>query len=171
MKEMLLFEKMNNPKQNLRSMSGEEGVFILDRRGEILFANSKAREVYKLKRELKNALRHNRTKLRSGNKEIALYPIFDENELKFFFGVVRDMEEIIKIKKVLDITYERVKAFREDIAHHFFNPIAIAKGYLNLLSEKTMDPDDKMKIEKAMTAIERVEAVIKNIVINGKICE
>ena len=34
-----------------------------------------------------------------------------------------------------------------------------------------MDPDDKMKIEKAMTAIERVEAVIKNIVINGKICE
>ncbi len=168
---MLLFEKMSHNGQNLRSMSNDEGVFILDRSGEIIFANNKAKEVYKLKRELRKTLRRNRTKLRNGNKEIVLYPIFDENELKFFFGVVRDMEEIIKIKKVLDVTYERVKAFREDIAHHFFNPIAIAKGYLRLLSDKSMDPDDKEKVEKAMTAIERVEAVIKNIVINGKICE
>jgi len=171
MREMFVFEKIDCSKQNLRAMSNDEGIFILDRRGQIIFANEKAKEIYKLRRELKKTLSQNKTKLRKGCKEIVLYPIFDENKLKFFFGVIRDMEEIIKIKKILDITYERVKAFREDIAHHFFNPIAIAKGYLNLLSEKNLDPEDKVKVEKVKTALERVEAVVKNIVINGKICE
>ncbi len=171
MREIFVFEKMDSMRPNLRSLNDREGVFILDRRGNIIFANDKASDVYKIRRELKKALSEKRMSIQNGSKEIVLYPIFDNNNLKFFFGIVRDMEDIIKIKKILDITYESVKNFREDIAHYFFNPLAIAKGYLNLISEKNLTAEDKLKIEKVKTAIERIEAVVKNIVMNGKICE
>lgn len=171
MSKMLTFEKIDELQQNLSSQSGNEGIFILDKCGTILFANDKAAEIYEIIDDVKKVLTKRRIGIKRGNKEIAIYPIFENGELKFFFGVLRDMEEIIKIKKFLDITYERVKNFREDIAHYFFNPILIAKGYLDLLYDKDMDVDDREKIEKTRTAIERIEAVVKNIVINGKIIE
>ncbi len=171
MSEMLAFEKIDELHQNLSSRGENEGIFILDRYGTILFANSKAEEIYEIVDDVKKLLTNRRISIKRGTKEIVIYPIFENGELKFFFGVLRNMEEIIKIKKFLDITYERVKNFREDIAHYFFNPILIAKGYLDLLADKDLDMEDKEKIEKAHTAIERIEAVVKNIVINGKIGE
>ncbi len=37
--------------------------------------------------------------------------------------------------------------------------------------DKNLSPEDKIKVEKIKTAIERIEAVVRNIVINGEICE
>ncbi|HHF55943.1 MAG TPA: PAS domain S-box protein, partial [Thermoplasmatales archaeon] len=63
---------------------------------------------------------------------------------------------------------ERERRFKLDTSHYFFNPIAIAKGYLQLALE---DDDGKEKILKAIEAIERVEKVVKNITTKGEIRE
>lgn len=63
---------------------------------------------------------------------------------------------------------EQEKQFKLRAAHYFFNPIAIAKGYLSLALE---EKDDKEKIMKAIKAIDRVEKVVKNITQRGVITE
>ena len=171
MREMLSFKKIEDIPQNFSSINDEEGVFILNEDGAILFANSKAKIVFSMESKLKELIKGQNIKIREDNREIIVYPLLENNQIKFFFGVVKDLYEMEDIKKVLDITYDRVKSFKEDIAHYFFNPIVIAKGYLNLLSDKNLEPHDKEKIEKIKIAIERIEAVVKNIVVNGKIVE
>ena len=59
------------------------------------------------------------------------------------------------------------KEFKRKTAHYFFNPICIAKGFLEL-ARKDEGEDN---IEKALDAIERIENVIKNIVMKGEIRE
>ncbi|KAA0000224.1 MAG: hypothetical protein FE047_01880 [Thermoplasmata archaeon] len=171
MKKMLMFEKMCEMQQNLASVESKEGIFILDRHGNILFANEKAKEVWMLRNELGKILSKNSSCLRLGSKEINIYPIFENGKTSFFFGIVRETSSDIELKRYVDRAYEKMKIFKERIAHHFFNPLVIAKGYLNLLLEKNLDADDKAQLEKIKTAVERVEAVVKNIVINGEICE
>lgn len=63
---------------------------------------------------------------------------------------------------------EQEREFKLKTAHYFFNPICIAKGYLQLAME---EGDGKDKIMKAMEAIKRVERVIKNITQRGEITE
>jgi len=155
--------------QNLSSVEDREGIFILDCNGNIVFANRRAKEIYKIKNEIKKLLTKERINFKKDNKEIIIYPVFEGKELKFFFGVIKDLGEIIKMQNYVNMAHQHVKNFRENIAHYFFNPIVIAKGYLDLLSEKNVE--DKDKIEKIRTAIERIEAVVKNIVINGRIAE
>lgn len=169
MKKMLSFDNIKDKYKNLSSMSHRDGIFILDKDGSILFANSKANDIYTLHDTLDKVITGEQVCIQQNNKEITLYPMFEDGELTFFFGVIRDLEEMIKIKEFLDDTYERVKTFREDIAHYFFNPIVIAKGYLELVQDHDIEIDDKEKIRKTITAIERIEAVVKNIVINGEI--
>ncbi|KAA0000013.1 MAG: GAF domain-containing protein [Thermoplasmata archaeon] len=60
------------------------------------------------------------------------------------------------------------KEFKMKTAHYFFNPIAIAKGYLELAME---EKDGKDKILKAIEAINRVEKVVKNVTQRGEIRE
>ena len=62
---------------------------------------------------------------------------------------------------------EQEREFKLKTAHYFFNPITIAKGYLQL----TMEENGKDKILKAIEAIERVEKVVKNIITKGEIRE
>ncbi|HEC75685.1 MAG TPA: hypothetical protein ENI33_00295 [Thermoplasmatales archaeon] len=169
MKSMLMFDKIDLVQQHLSSVEGGEGIFILDCKGNIVFANKRAKKIYKIKNEVKKLLMKERINFRKDNKEITIYPVFEEKEIKFFFGIIRDLEEIIKMQNYVNMAHQHVKNFRENIAHYFFNPIVIAKGYLDLLSEKNVE--DRDKIEKIRTAIERIEAVVKNIVINGKIAE
>lgn len=160
---------MDSMQQNLSSVEDREGIFILDCNGNIVFANRRAKEIYKIKNEIKKLLTKERINFKKDNKEIIIYPVFEGKELKFFFGVIKDLGEIIKMQNYVNMAHQHVKNFRENIAHYFFNPIVIAKGYLDLLSEKNVE--DKDKIEKIRTAIERIEAVVKNIVINGRIAE
>ncbi|RLF44393.1 MAG: hypothetical protein DRN29_08545 [Thermoplasmata archaeon] len=63
---------------------------------------------------------------------------------------------------------KKEREFKLKTAHYFFNPIAIAKGYLSLALE---EGDGEDKIRKAMHAVERVEKVIKNITERGEIVE
>ena len=63
---------------------------------------------------------------------------------------------------------EQEREFKMRTAHYFFNPIAIAKGYLELAIE---GKDGKEKILKAIEAINRVEKVIKNVTQKGEIHE
>lgn len=169
MKSMLTFDKMDLVQQKLSSIENGEGIFILDCNGNIVFANKRAKEIYKIRNEIKKLLANKRINFRKGSKEITIYPIFEEGKPKFFFGIIKDLDEIIKMQNYVNMAHQHVKNFRENIAHYFFNPIVIAKGYLDLLSEKNIE--DKDKIEKIKMAIERIEAVVKNIVINGRIAE
>ena len=79
-----------------------------------------------------------------------------------FLGTITDVTEIRK-------TYEMKKEFMESIAHYFFNPIAIAKGYLELAIEK--DGESKDMLKKVNEAIGRIEKVVENIVRKGEIYE
>ena len=81
------------------------------------------------------------------------------------------MEEIIKMKKYVNSVYEKLRLFKENISHYFFNPLIIAKGYLDLLLGKEIDKEDKIKIRKVKNAIERIENVIRNIVVEDRIAE
>ncbi len=170
MREMLAFEKIYNEKQNLKSIEDKEGIFILDGQGKIVFANKKAKEIYRIREEIRRLLGKKKIVVRRGNKEIIIYPIMDGDKLKFYFGIVRSLEEIIKMREYVDFE-KKMKLFKQNIAHYFFNPIIIAKGYLDLLMDKELSQEDKIKVEKIKTAIERIEAVVRNIIINGEICE
>ena len=63
---------------------------------------------------------------------------------------------------------EQEREFKLKTAHYFFNPICIAKGFLELAKE---EENGKNKIEKAIKAIERIEKVVKNITQKGEIKE
>ena len=123
-------------------------------------------------------------------KELYTVPLITKNELYGVLQILNTSKNPLKEsdKKLLKIIAEEIaagiakikaqeemrhaleeeKKFKADTAHYFFNPIAIAKGYLEIAKE---DGGDKEKIEKALHAIERVEKVVKNIVTKGEIHE
>ena len=136
--EMIYQNKMACKKQNISSIDAGHGIFILNKKKELVFADSMARK--KLKLESKN---------------VRIYPIIENGEVILYFGFI-DKERI------------KDKILREEIAHYFFNPIAIAKGYLSLLEEEL---GENLKIRKVKEAIERIENVVRNIVMNGEIRE
>ena len=79
-----------------------------------------------------------------------------------------DITERKKAEAEMKRALEQEKQFKLRAAHYFFNPIAIAKGYLSLALE---EKDDKEKIMKAIKAIDRIEKVVKNITQRGVITE
>ncbi len=89
--------------------------------------------------------------------------LIDYKGEKAFLGVLTDITEIKEI-------HEKEKRFIERISHYFFNPICIAKGYIQLAKENVGE-EDIIMLEKAKVAIERVENVVKNIVKEGEIYE
>ncbi|MCD6330754.1 MAG: hypothetical protein J7L80_00955, partial [Thermoplasmata archaeon] len=72
MREMLAFEKICNEKQNLKSIEDKEGIFILDGQGKIVFANKKAKEIYRIREEIRRLLGKKKIVVRRGNKEIII---------------------------------------------------------------------------------------------------
>jgi len=93
--------------------------------------------------------------------EISVTPLFDRYKTKI--GCMAFIYDITELRKAL----EKEKEFKMRTAHYFFNPILIAKGYLEMVREKCHHEE----IEKAIRAIERIENVIKNIVREGEIKE
>ncbi len=83
-----------------------------------------------------------------------------------------DITDKIKAEENMRIALEKEKEFKMRAAHFFFNPIAIAKGYLHLiLDEHGNDNDISPKVKKAIGAIDRIEKVVKNVTQKGKISE
>jgi len=64
----------------------------------------------------------------------------------------------------------REKRFIEDISHYFFNPLCIAKGYIDL-SMRDANPGLRRNLKITRDAVDRVEAVVKHVVMEGSIYE
>ena len=79
-------------------------------------------------------------------------------------------KEIREANEKMQRALEKEKKFLEEISHYFFNPLCIAKGYLDL-SIPQADPALRRKLEITKQAVTRVENVVKHIVIEGKIYE
>ena len=172
MNKMFAFEELELMQQNLSSVENGEGIFILDRNGDIIFANRKARDVYIWKEEIKRKLDRRKIILNKRNKKVVIYPILEKNDIRFFFGLVRNDEEIDKMKHKIMVIQKRFDSFKENMSHYFFNPIVIAKGYLDILLEKReLSNEDKEDVKKVKEAIERIEKVVRNIVVEGIIKE
>ena len=92
----------------------------------------------------------------------------DKRLLKAIAGEIAAGIAKIKAEEEMMRALEEEKKFKADTAHYFFNPLAIAKGYLEIAKE---DGETKEKIEKALKAIERIEKVVKNVVTKGEIRE
>ncbi|MGC9554215.1 MAG: PAS domain S-box protein, partial [Thermoplasmatota archaeon] len=85
-------------------------------------------------------------------------------------GNAYDITERKKAEEEMERALEQERDFKLRAAHHFFNPIAIAKGYLDLTLEELTE-QQQQKIEAARRAICRVEKVVKNVTQNGEIHE
>ena len=100
--------------------------------------------------------------------EIFSLPLTDENgEFMGSIIIFHDITERKKAEEELNKALEKEIDFRLKTAHYFFNPIAIAKGFLILAIEE----GGNGKLKKVLKALERVEKVIKNIVEKGEITE
>jgi len=76
----------------------------------------------------------------------------------------------IKAEEEMMRALELERKFKMETAHHFFNPIAIAKGYLDLAMEE-LPEEKRKKLKSAKYAIGRVEKVVKNVTQRGEIRE
>ncbi|MFO8133817.1 MAG: PAS domain S-box protein, partial [Thermoplasmatota archaeon] len=85
-------------------------------------------------------------------------------------GTAYDITERKRAYEEMERALEKERVFKLKTAHHFFNPISIAKGYIDLVSDN-LSEEDRKKIQAARGAIQRVEAVVKNVTQRGEICE
>ncbi|OYT62145.1 hypothetical protein B6U81_01430, partial [Thermoplasmatales archaeon ex4484_30] len=76
----------------------------------------------------------------------------------------------IKAEEEMMRALEQERKFKLEAAHYFFNPIAIAKGYLDLAMEE-LPEEKRKKLKSAKYAIGRVEKVVKNVTQRGEIHE
>ncbi|MDD3492146.1 MAG: PAS domain S-box protein [Candidatus Thermoplasmatota archaeon] len=83
----------------------------------------------------------------------------------------KQMEEKLHLsRKQMEDVAERERRFIEDLSHYFFNPLCIAKGYIDL-SLREADPALRRKLEITREAVDRVETVVKHVVTEGRIYE
>jgi len=118
-----------------------------------------------------------------GVKELYTMPLVTKKELHGVVQVATSSKSILpkEIRKILSSVSEEIaagmakikaeeemrriieeeKKFKMDTAHYFFNPITIAKGYLDLVMREIPE-EQREKVEAAYHAISRVEKVVKN---------
>lgn len=84
-------------------------------------------------------------------------------------GIISDERKEAE-KKEREALKEREK-FLEEAAHYFLNPIAIAKGYIEVLSCECASDKASHALNKIKEAIGRIEEVVKNTVEKGIIYE
>jgi len=84
--------------------------------------------------------------------------------------VAMDITDRVEAEEETKRALELEKQFKLEAAHYFFNPIAIAKGYLDLAIDEVPEKQ-KEKLKAAKHAIARVEKVVKNVTQRGEIHE
>lgn len=170
-----------------------EGIFLLNPKGEIIYANKKAttfltlrkglsflatipkkdrEKVYSFYEKLSRGESISYTSYVNGRDiEISIHPIVERKKLVMFVGIIKDITRLkemeLNAKKIL----EREKIFRENVSHYFFNPLVIAEGYIHLLLDEKIGVKERKKLEAIKTAIERIESVVKNTIRSGRIEE
>ena len=176
-----------------------EGIFILNSRGNFVHLNKKALELLgKVHSEIEG--RHftsilpekERGKIygqellegkgikyviskfvydRKLSLEVTINPIVRGGKIVMFVGTVRDITPVEDMKEEVRKAFYREKIFRESISHHFFNPLVIARGYIQLVMDSMPESDERKRLEGAKKALGRIEAVVKNVIKNGDIKE
>jgi len=104
-------------------------------------------------------------------------PIFIDGKEVGIFAIYRDITERKEAEEKLKKAYKEVKraleqekVFKLKTAHYFFNPLCIAKGYIDLTMEE-LPEGQREKLKAARHAIERVEKVVENVTQRGEIRE
>ncbi|RLF50533.1 MAG: hypothetical protein DRN11_04485 [Thermoplasmata archaeon] len=162
-----------------------DGIVVIDNFNRIIMANPSAENLFgekligkgieelsissKLRRILASRIKlKEEMQIKGKYFEIFSLPLTDENgEFMGSIIIFHDITERKKAEEELNKALEKEIDFRLKTAHYFFNPIAIAKGFLILAIEERGNG----KLKKVLKALERVEKVIKNIVEKGEITE
>ncbi|MFO8132446.1 MAG: PAS domain S-box protein [Thermoplasmatota archaeon] len=99
-------------------------------------------------------------------------PQFEEgsDEPYQVYSTFLDITERKQAEEEMERALETERVFKLQAAHHFFNPIAISRGYMDIAMEKLPDAEAET-IQKAHDAIMRIQRVVENIVQRGEIHE
>ncbi len=100
-------------------------------------------------------------------------PVEDKDDEGKIVAAVETALDITKRKQAeqeMERALENERVFKLQAAHHFFNPIAISKGYMDIAMEKLPDGEAET-IQKARDAVMRIQKVVENIVERGEIHE
>ena len=128
---------------------------------------------------------NSRRKNKSGRYELKVYakdgeakdilvsatPIIINGKYAGSISVNLDITELKKAENEMKRALEEERKFKADTAHYFFNPLCIAKGYLELAMKDERDAEQREKLKAIINAVERVENVVKNVVMKGEVRE
>ena len=127
----------------------------------------------KLRRQGKSSRYELRVYTKNGQTRdllISAVPLLKNGKYIGSISVNLDITERKRAEEKIRILLEREREIKMEMAHYFFNPIAIAKGYMYLIMEN-LPRNKKENLEKAVNAVNRIENVIKNMVTKGEIHE
>ena len=128
---------------------------------------------------------NSRRKNKSGRYELKIYakdgkpkdilvsstPLIVNGKYAGSISVNLDITDLKKAENEMKRALEEERKFKADTAHYFFNPLCIAKGYLELAMKDEMDAEQREKLKAIINAVERVENVVKNVVMKGEVRE
>lgn len=113
--------------------------------------------------------RHRTTKGRwkdSDTHTFVMHPIASHDRILMIIVNLQNTRLLDQLRFERDLLLERERICKEAISHHFFNPLAIAKGYLHLASNKC-DDDIKDMLSAIDTALDRIEKTVKTVINTG----
>ncbi|MCD6147696.1 MAG: PAS domain S-box protein [Thermoplasmata archaeon] len=128
---------------------------------------------------------NSRRKNKSGRYELKVYakdgkpkdilvsatPLIVNGKYAGSISVNLDITDLKKAENEMKRALEEERKFKADTAHYFFNPLCIAKGYLELAMKDERDAEQREKLKTIINAVERVENVVKNVVMKGEVRE
>ncbi len=103
--------------------------------------------------------------------EIRFHRVASNGRHPQYVGVVRNLDMVKQMERNLQSQLCRERLFKECISHHFFNPLCIAQGYLQLVLNRESNGDDEAMLEAARQALARIETVVKNVIYDGELKE
>jgi len=102
---------------------------------------------------------------------VSATPVIINGKYAGSISVNLDITELKKAENEMKRALEEERKFKADTAHYFFNPLCIAKGYLELAIKDERDAEQREKLKTIVNAVERVETVVKNVVMKGEVRE
>lgn len=103
--------------------------------------------------------------------EIRFHRVACTGQIMRYIGVVRNLDMVEQMEQQLKKQLCRERLFKECISHHFFNPLCIAQGYLQLVLTRESKGDEEAMLDAAKQALARIETVVKNVVYDGDLRE
>ena len=139
----------------------------------LLFSRQQRQHLCELLNDLKpnNSVPHIITKKRNlglSTYTLTIHPISVYNCTNMIIVTLHDSTMVGKLLAERELLLRRERAYKESMSHHFFNPLAIAKGYLNLVLNDCSD-DAKTKLCAINTALERIENTVKTLIKTGNL--